>query len=101
MTLAVHGGRPVRDDYLPYGQQWLDEEDVAAVVETLKSPFITEGPKIAEFVKCVAEYAGARHGVAFSNGTAALHAACYAAGLGDSDEVITTPITFVASANCA
>ncbi|HEX7064709.1 MAG TPA: UDP-4-amino-4,6-dideoxy-N-acetyl-beta-L-altrosamine transaminase [Bacillales bacterium] len=101
MTLAIHGGEPVRNSLLPYGRQWLDEDEIAAVVDTLKSPYITQGPKITEFESRVAEYVGAKHGIAFANGTAALHGACYAAGLGEGDEVITTPVTFAASANCA
>jgi perosamine synthetase len=101
MTLAIHGGRPVRDDFLPYGQQWIDDKDIESVIATLTSPWLTQGPKIAEFEEKVAQYVGARYAVAFSNGTAALHAACYAAGVGQGDEVITSPITFVASANCA
>lgn len=86
--------------YIPYGRQSIDEEDIQAVIETLKSDYLTTGPKIAEFEKCVAEYVGVKYAVAVSNGTAALHVACLAAGIGDGDEVITTPITFVASANC-
>ncbi|MBU8881200.1 UDP-4-amino-4,6-dideoxy-N-acetyl-beta-L-altrosamine transaminase [Bacillus sp. FJAT-29790] len=99
MTLAIFGGKPVRDTYLAYGQQWIDEEDVQIVVETLKSPFITQGPKIEEFEQSVARYAGTKYAVAFANGTAALHGACFAAGIGTGDEVITSPITFAASAN--
>lgn len=101
MTLAIVGGEPTRKSLLPYGQQWLDEDDIAAVVHTLRQPFITQGPQISEFEGKVAEHVGAKYGIAFSNGTAALHAACYAAGITQGDEVITTPITFVASANCA
>lgn len=89
-----------REKFLAYGQQNIDDDDIAAVVETLKSPFLTTGPKIAEFEETVATYVGAKYAVAFSNGTAALHAACFAAGIGKGDEVITTPITFAASANC-
>ena len=77
----------------------LDEDDIAAVVETLRSPFLTQGPKVEEFEQAVADYVGAKYAVAFSNGTAALHGACYAAGIGDGDEVITTPITFAATSN--
>lgn len=99
--LAIDGGKPVRDTFLAYGQQWLDEEDIQSVVETLRQPFITQGPKIEEFEEKIASYVGVKHAVAFCNGTAALHAACFAAGLGAGDEVITTPITFVASANAA
>lgn len=89
-----------RQDFLPYGQQWIDDEDIEAVVETLKSPFLTTGPKIKEFEQIVADYVGVKYAVAFANGTAALHGACYAAGITEGDEVITTPITFAASANC-
>lgn len=86
--------------YIPYGRQSIDEEDIQAVVDTLRSDFLTSGPKIEEFEQCVADYTGADYAVAVSNGTAALHAACYAAGIEQGDEVITTPITFAASANC-
>lgn len=99
--LAIEGGKPVRNTLLPYGQQWLEEDDIAAVTNVLRSPFITQGPAITEFEEAVARYVGVDYAVAFCNGTAALHAACYAAGIGAGDEVITTPITFVASANCA
>ena len=87
--------------YIPYGKQTIDDDDINAVVEVLKSDFITTGPKIEEFERKVAAYVGAKYAVAVANGTAALHAACFAAGVGDGDEVITTPITFAASANCA
>ncbi len=86
--------------YIPYGKQSIDEEDIRAVVETLRSDFLTTGPKVEEFESCVAKYVGAKYAVAISNGTAALHAACFAAGIGEGDEVITTPITFAASSNC-
>lgn len=87
--------------YIPYGKQTIDDDDINAVVEVLKSDFITTGPKIEEFERKVADYVGAKYAVAVANGTAALHAACFAAGVGEGDEVITTPITFAASANCA
>lgn len=89
-----------RETYLPYGKQWIDEDDIKAVVNVLKGDFLTTGPYISEFERAVADYVGAKYAVAFSNGTAALHGACYAAGIGEGDEVITTPITFAASANC-
>ncbi|KHL94005.1 aminotransferase DegT [Paenibacillus sp. IHB B 3415] len=92
--------QPIRKTTLPYGQQWLDEEDIAAVVEVLRGDFITQGPTIQEFESKVAEYVGAKYAVAFTNGTAALHGACFAAEIGPGDEVITTPITFLASSNC-
>jgi len=100
VKLAIHGGSPVRDSYLSYGRQWITEEDIQSVVETLKSPFLTQGPRIKEFEEKVAKVVGAKFAVAFANGTAALHGACYAAGIGPGDEVITTPMTFAASANC-
>ncbi|QNK90696.1 UDP-4-amino-4,6-dideoxy-N-acetyl-beta-L-altrosamine transaminase [Sporosarcina sp. resist] len=77
----------------------MDEDDIAAVVETLRSPFLTQGPKVVEFERAVSEYVGAKYAVAFLNGTTALHGACYAAGIGTGDEVITTPITFEATSN--
>jgi perosamine synthetase len=91
---------PVRATLLPYGKQWLDEQDIEAVRTVLNSDYITQGPQIDRFERKVAEYVGARYAVAFCNGTAALHAACFAAGIGPGDEVITTPITFLASSNC-
>lgn len=87
--------------YIPYGRQSINDDDIQAVLEVLKSDFLTTGPKIEEFEKKVADYTGAKYAVAIANGTAALHAACFAAGISDGDEVITTPITFAASANCA
>jgi len=98
--LAINGGEPVRDKLLPYGHQWIDEEDIKAVIEVLRSDWITQGPKVAEFEKEFAKYVGARYAVAVNSGTAALHAACFAAQIEKGDEVITTPITFAASANC-
>ncbi|MGP4038664.1 UDP-4-amino-4,6-dideoxy-N-acetyl-beta-L-altrosamine transaminase [Gracilibacillus sp. D59] len=97
--LALHGGKPVRDSYLPYGKQWLDEEDVKAVTNVLTSDYITTGPVISEFEDAIASFVGAKYAVAFSSGTAALHAACFAARIKESDEVITTPITFAATSN--
>lgn len=86
---------------IPYGRQTIDEADIEAVIKVLKSDFLTTGPVIEEFERKVAEYTGAKYAVAIANGTAALHAACFAAGIGAGDEVITTPITFAASSNCA
>ncbi|MCJ7841378.1 UDP-4-amino-4,6-dideoxy-N-acetyl-beta-L-altrosamine transaminase [Lederbergia sp. NSJ-179] len=91
---------PVRDSFLPYGRQFIDQEDIQAVINVLKSDYLTTGPEIHRFEKRIAEYVGAKYAVAFSNGTAALHAACFAAGIQQDDEVITTPLTFAASANC-
>ncbi len=99
-TLAIHGGTPVREKLLPYGRQSLDDEDIQAVVDVLKSDWLTTGPKIDEFEEAFAEWVGARFAVSFSSGTAALHGAAFAAGLGPGDEAITTPMTFCATANC-
>jgi perosamine synthetase len=85
---------------IPYGRQTIEEDDIQAVVDVLRSDYLTTGPKIAEFEKMVADYVGAKYAVAISNGTSALHAACFAAGIQPGDEVITTPLTFAASANC-
>ena len=86
---------------LPYGRQSIDERDITAVVDVLRSDFLTQGPAIERFEKAVTDWCGARHGVAMSNGTAALHLACKALGVGHGDIVWTSPITFVASANGA
>lgn len=99
--LAVLGGKPIRDTYLSYGKQSIESEDIEAVVSVLKGEYLTTGPSVKEFEDKVANYVGARYAVAVSNGTAALHMACFAAGLKEGDEVITSPMTFVASANCA
>src|SRR5712691_8310041 len=98
--LAIHGGIPVRQRPLPYGRQWLDEDDIAAVVDTLRSDWLTTGPKVEAFEQALADVLGASHAVAVSNGTAALHAAMYALGIGPGDEVIVPTLTFAASANC-
>ncbi len=97
--LAIYGGQPVRSTFLPYAKQFIDEEDKKAVVEVLGSDYLTTGPKIQEFERQFAEYVGARYGVAVINGTAALHAACFAIDIQAGDEVITTPMTFTATAN--
>jgi UDP-4-amino-4,6-dideoxy-N-acetyl-beta-L-altrosamine transaminase len=91
---------PIRDEYLPYGRQWIDESDIEAVVSVLKGNYLTTGPAIQEFEQKIADYVGVKYAVAYSNGTAALHGACYAAGIVEGDEVITTPMTFAATANC-
>ena len=98
--LAIHGGPPVRKTFLPYGHQSIDESDIQAVVDTLRSDWLTTGPKVSEFEEAFAARAGAQHAVTFSSGTAALHAAAFTAGLKAGDEAITTPLTFVATANC-
>ena len=99
--LAIDGGTPVRTCLLPYGRQTIDDADVAAVTETLRSDWLTTGPKVAEFEKALAAVAGAADAVAVSTGTAALHAAMYALGVGPGDEVLVTTMTFAATANAA
>ena len=100
MQLAIDGGDPVRSTLLPYGRQSINEDDIAAVIEVLRSDWLTTGPKVNEFEEAVADYVGARYAVAYSSGTSALHGAAFAAGLGPGDEAITTPLTFCATANC-
>lgn len=91
----------MRSSKIFYGHQWVDEDDVQAVADVLRGDYLTCGPMVTEMEKCLEAYTGAKHAVAVSNGTAALHCACIAAGIGPGDEVITTPLTFAASANCA
>lgn len=98
--LAIDGGTPTRKTMLNYGHQWVQEDDIQAVVEVLKGDWLTTGPAVSAFEKAVADYVGAKEGVAVNSGTAALHAAAFAAGIGPGDEVIVTPMSFVASANC-
>lgn len=98
--LAIEGGTPVRASLLPYGRQLIDEDDVQAVTAVLRSAWLTTGPVVAEFENVFAAKVGAQHAVAVSNGTAALHAAMYALGIGLGDEVIVPTMTFAASANC-
>lgn len=99
-TLAINGGVPVRPKLLPYGHQSIDESDIQAVVEVLRSDWLTTGPKVKEFEDAFALRVGAKYAVSFSSGTAALHGAAFAAGLKGGDEAITTPMTFAATANC-
>ena len=98
--LAIEGGKPVRESLLPYGRQWIDEDDLAAVTDVLLSDWLTTGPKVMQFEKSFAEFVGTSEAVAVSNGTAALHAAMYAIDIGPGDEVIVPSMTFSASANC-
>lgn len=98
---AIEGGTPVRDTKLFYGHQYIDDADIKAVTDVLRSDFLTCGPQIGNLEKKLCELTGAKYAVVCSNGTAALHMACQAAGIGEGDELITTPITFAASANCA
>ena len=89
------------DGFIPYGKQWIDEDDVRALLEVLRSDWLTQGPKVAEFERLAAAFCGVEYAVAVSSGTAALHLACLAAGIGQGDGVITSVNTFLASANCA
>jgi perosamine synthetase len=98
--LAVDGGTPVRNTLLPYGRQSIEEDDIQAVVNVLRSDWLTTGPKVAEFEEAFAARIGAKYAVSFSSGTAALHGAAFAAGLKPGVEAITTPITFLATPNC-
>ncbi|MGA8761846.1 MAG: UDP-4-amino-4,6-dideoxy-N-acetyl-beta-L-altrosamine transaminase [Candidatus Sulfotelmatobacter sp.] len=98
--LAIDGGPPARETMLPYGHQSVDEDDIQAVVEVLRSAWLTTGPKVGEFEEAFAARVGAAQAVSFSSGTGALHGAAFAAGLKPGDEAITSPMTFAATANC-
>lgn len=100
MKLAINGGTPVRKEYIAYGKQTVDDKDIEAVIKVLKDEYLTTGPYVKEFEERIATYVGSKYAVAVSNGTAALHMACYAAGIKEGDEVIVPAITFAASANC-
>lgn len=99
--LALNGGAPVRPAMLPYARQSIDDDDRYAVDLVLRSNWLTTGPKVKEFEEAVAQYTGATEAVAVNTGTAALHAAVWAAGIGLGDEVVVPATSFVASANCA
>lgn len=99
--LAIEGGAPVRKQLLPYGHQWIDDDDIEAVTKVLKTDWITQGPLVHEFEQVVSRYCHARYAVAFSSGTAALHGAAFASGIAPGYDLITTPITFVADGNCS
>lgn len=88
-------------EFIPYGRQWINENDILSVTNVLRSNRLTQGPIVEKFERAVAEYCGAKYAIATNSGTSALHIACLAAGINEGDEVITSPITFVASANCA
>ena len=98
--LAIAGGEPVREQPVSYGKQFLDDEDIEAVVKTLKSDYLTGGPEINALEEKLCQVTGAKYAVAVANGTAALHLAAMAAGFGEGDEVIVSSMTFAASANC-
>src|ERR1700751_2554850 len=99
-ALAIDGGTPVRATLLPYGKQSISEDDIQAVVDVLRSDWLTTGPKVNEFEEAVAARVGAKYAVAFSSGTAALHGAAFAAGLKTGDQAIVPPMTFAATSNC-
>ena len=86
-------------DFIPYGRQTIEDDDIRAVVEVLKSPFLTTGPKVGEFEQAFAKYVSSAHAVALSSGTAGLHAAMWAAGIGPGDEVLVPTLSFLATAN--
>jgi perosamine synthetase len=98
-ALAIHGGTPVRSTLLPYGHQAIDDADIQAVVEVLRSDWLTTGPRVAEFEEAFAATVSAKFAVSFSSGTAALHGAAFAAALKEGDEAITSPMSFAATAN--
>jgi UDP-4-amino-4,6-dideoxy-N-acetyl-beta-L-altrosamine transaminase len=97
---VLDDGKLSQEAFLPYASQWVDEDDIAAVVEVLRGSWLTQGPRIRDFEARAAEACGAKYAVAVATGTAALHCAAFAAGVGPGDEAITAAITFVASANC-
>lgn len=97
---AILGGTPVRKTPISYGRQYIDEEDIQAVVETLRGDYLTGGPEITALEKKLCEITKAKYAVVVANGTAALHLAALAAGFGEGDEVIVSSITFAASSNC-
>lgn len=88
-------------DVIPYGRQWVDDDDIAAVVEVLRSDYLTTGPTVARFERALTDATGAAHAVALNSGTSALHSMYFAAGIGPGDEIITSPLTFAATANAA
>jgi len=102
--MQIKNNKGIMEDkttFVPYGRQWIDEDDIQAVVGVLRSDRLTQGPKIEEFENALAEYCKAKYAVAVNSATSALHIACIAAEVVSGDEVITSSITFVASANCA
>lgn len=97
---ALEGGTPVRKEFLPYGTQWFNEDEINEVIDSLKSNWITTGPKMRLFEKQFSQFIGSKHAVAVNSGTAGLHISTSTININPGDEVITTPLTFVASANC-
>lgn len=99
-TLAINGGTPLLNEFIGYGKQYIDQADIDGVVAALKSDFLTTGPLVTQFEEAICKITKSRYCVAVSNGTAALHAAVFALGVGPGDEVITTGFSFAATANC-
>ena len=97
---AIEGGKPIRKSFLPYGTQWLDEQEINEVIDSLKSSWITTGPKMRIFEENFKNFIGSKYAIAVNSGTAALHVSTSSIDIQPGDEVITTPLTFVASANC-
>ncbi len=97
---AIEGGKPIRDKFLPYGTQWIDEKEIREVIDSLKSNWITTGPKMRLFEENFKKFKGTKYAIAVNSGTAALHVSTSSINIRSGDEVITTPLTFVASANC-
>ena len=98
--LAINGGKPIRNTYLAYGKQTIDDDDIDNVVSVLKGEYLTTGPIVNKFENSILNYVGSKYAVAVSNGTAALHMACHVAGVSKGDEVLVPAITFAASSNC-
>jgi len=97
---TIHDKKQTSTTLIHYGRQYIDEADCEAVREVMLSDYLTQGPKVSELEHRLCELTGAKYAVAVASGTAALHAACYAMDINEGDEVITTPMTFAASANC-
>ncbi len=97
---AIEGGKPIRSDFLPYGTQWLDDKEINEVIDAMKSSWITTGPKMRLFENNFKKYIGSKYAIAVNSGTAALHVSTSSINIMPGDEVITTPFTFVATANC-
>lgn len=97
---AIEGGQPIRNKFLPYGNQWINEDEINEVIDSLKSDWITTGPKMLHFEEDFKKYIGSKYAVAVNSGTAALHISTSSIDINPGDEVITTPLTFIASANC-
>ena len=98
--LALYGGTPIRNKKIYYGKQSINEEDILAVENVLRSDWLTQGPKVLELENLLCKTFNSRYAVSATNGTSALHLACLAIGITAGDEVITSSFTFVASANC-